>query len=235
MAENYRLAPAEAYARIGRIKFGETGLEDVLRTVADLAKATVPGADEVSVTLIRDTRPATAARTGELALALDESQYEHGRGPCLDAAAGLTTLVTADTTTDTRWPRWAEQAAGAGVLSALAVGLPVDDNVSGAINIYATAPDAFDPDAVALAQTFAGYAAVTVANAHGYDLQTALVRQMQAAMSSRAVIEQAKGIIMRDHRCGPDEAFRILTAVSQETNRRVRDVATALVARTESG
>src|SRR5688572_11780513 len=220
MSEHHRLAAAEAFARIGRIKFGETALDDVLRTVADLARATVPGADEVSVTLIRDSHATTAARTGELALALDESQYEQGSGPCLDAAAGITTLVTADTTADSRWPEWAKRAADAGVLSALAVGLPVDDGVTGALNIYAGAPDAFDRDAVVLAQTFAGYAAVTLANAHGYDLQTALVRQLQAAMGSRAVIEQAKGIIMGEHRCTADEAFRILTAVSQQSNRK---------------
>ncbi|MFI7542087.1 ANTAR domain-containing protein [Actinoplanes sp. NPDC049599] len=234
MAEHHRLPAAEAFARIGRIKFGETGLDDVLQIVADLAKATVPGADEVSVTLVRDTRATTAARTGELALALDEAQYGHGDGPCLDAAAGITTLVTPDTTADRRWPGWARRAADAGVLSALAVGLPVDDGVTGALNIYATAPAAFDRDAVVLAQTFAGYAAVTLANAHVYDLQSVLVRQVQAAMTSRAVIEQAKGILMRDHRCTPDEAFRILTAASRESNRKLRDVAAALVAGTAS-
>ena len=52
---------------------------------------------------------------------------------------------------------------------------------------------------------------------------------MQKAMESRAVIEQAKGIIMGDHRCAPDEAFAILTKLSQDTNRKLRDVAAALV------
>jgi AmiR/NasT family two-component response regulator len=56
---------------------------------------------------------------------------------------------------------------------------------------------------------------------------------MQAAMESRAVIEQAKGIIMGDRRCTADEAFRILRKLSQDTNRKVRDVAAALVARTQ--
>jgi AmiR/NasT family two-component response regulator len=117
------------------------------------------------------------------------------------------------------------------VRSALAVGLPVDQAVTGALNIYSTAPDAFGADAVAVARTFAGYAAVTVANAHVHGTQTALVEQLQAAMTSRAVIEQAKGIIMRDRRCGADEAFRVLSAASRDSNRKVRDVAAALVAR----
>jgi AmiR/NasT family two-component response regulator len=81
-----------------------------------------------------------------------------------------------------------------------------------------------------VAQTFAGYAAVALANAHLYDAQATLAQHMQAAMENRAVIEQAKGIIMGDRRCSPDEAFQILTKLSQDTNRKLRDVATALVA-----
>lgn len=231
MSDTQRLDAAEAFARIGRIKLAETDLDGVLQIIADLAKAAVPGADEVSVTLVRGSGPATVASTAALATALDESQYEQGRGPCLDAAAGLTTLACTDMHHESRWPGWAERCLDAGVHSTLAVGLPVQDTVTGAVNIYATAPGAFDTEAVVLAETFAGYASAALANAHVYDLQATLAQQMQAAMASRAVIEQAKGIIMGDRRCGPDEAFRILTEVSRTSNRRVRDVAAALVAR----
>jgi AmiR/NasT family two-component response regulator len=81
-----------------------------------------------------------------------------------------------------------------------------------------------------LAQTFAGYAAVALANAYLYYSTADLARHLQTAMTSRAVIEQAKGIIMAERRCTADEAFAFLTAVSQETNRKVRDVAATLVA-----
>ena len=103
--------------------------------------------------------------------------------------------------------------------------------MSGALNVYATKPDNFDQDAIILAQTFAGYAAVALANAHLYDVTATLAQHMQAAMANRAVIEQAKGIIMGDRRCTADEAFRILSKLSQDSNRKLRDVAAALVAR----
>ncbi len=92
------------------------------------------------------------------------------------------------------------------------------------------AEQAYDDEAVDLARTFAAYAAVAVANAHLYDSTAALAEQMRAAMANRAVIEQAKGIIMGERRCSPDEAFALLSKVSQDSNRKVRDVAAALVA-----
>jgi len=109
------------------------------------------------------------------------------------------------------------------------IGLPVHETVTGGMNIYATEPEAFDDDAVVLAQTFAGYAAVGLANAHLYDSTATLAQQMQVAMESRAVIEQAKGIIMGDRHCSAEEAFQILSKLSQDTNRKLRDIAQALV------
>jgi GAF domain-containing protein len=234
MSDTHRLAAAEAFTRIGRIKLGETDLNGVLQTIAELAKVTVPGADEVSVTLVRGTGAVTAAFTADSALALDEAQYKEGTGPCLEAAATLQTLATAHTSDESRWPAWAKRAHDAGFHSALAVGLPVQDGVTGAINVYSTTPDAFDDDAIELTRTFAAYAVVALANAHVYDIQSTLAQQMRAAMLSRAVIEQAKGIIMGDRRCTAEEAFRVLAEVSQHGNRKVRDVAAALVARAGS-
>jgi GAF domain-containing protein len=222
--------PTAAFAQLGRIKLSETDLTGVLATIADLARRSIPGAAEVSVTLVRTGRPKTAAFTGELARQVDESQYEEGHGPCLDAAAAATTFSIPRMTIEDRWPKWAATAAELGVLSSLAIGLPVEDAVTGALNIYAAKPEAFDDDAVVLAQTFSGYAAVALANAHLYDASASLAAHMQAAMASRAVIEQAKGVIMADRRCTADEAFRILTKTSRDSNRKLRDVAAALVA-----
>jgi GAF domain-containing protein len=231
MTNNEPMDPNEAFGQLGRIKLSDTDLNGVLDTIARLAKRTIPGASEVSVTLVRGKGAHTAAFTGDLALSLDESQYESGYGPCLDASAAAATMSVPEMASDTRWPRWAARAREMGVNSSLSIGLPVQDTVTGALNIYATTPEAFDDDAIVLGQTFAGYAAVALANAHLYDTTATLAQQMQAAMDSRAVIEQAKGIIMGERRCSADEAFRILTKVSQDTNRKLRDVAAALVAR----
>jgi GAF domain-containing protein len=230
MNDSQPMEPADAFEQLGRMKLGETDLNGVLDQVAHLAKRTLPGAGEVSVTLISDKDAHTAAYTGEVALALDEWQYGQGHGPCLDASDTPATLSLPDMATETRWPDWATRAEDAGVHSSLSIGLPIHDKISGALNVYATEAWAFDADAIILGQTFAGYAAVAIANAHLYDTQANLAQQMQAAMQSRAVIEQAKGIIMGSRHCTADEAFALLSQLSQDTNRKLRDVAAALVA-----
>ncbi|KUL28901.1 GAF and ANTAR domain-containing protein [Actinoplanes awajinensis] len=227
--------PTAAFRELARINLGETDLDGVLATVAELAKRAVPGAYEVSVTLIRDRGPHTVASTGEAADRIDKWQYERGSGPCLDACRDRTTLLVDDVGAERRWPGWEENTDVVGVHSALSVGLQIHERVSGALNIYATSARAFDPDAVVLAETFAGYAAIALANAHLYNTTLALTRNLQTAMENRAVIEQAKGIIMGQRHCTADEAFAILARASQESNRKLRDVATGLVDRAQRG
>ena len=79
--------PAAAFAELGGIKLAEVSLDDVLQRVAELAKRALPLPVEVSVTLIRGGVGHTAAFTSEVARDMDEGQYAHGRGPCLEAAA----------------------------------------------------------------------------------------------------------------------------------------------------
>jgi GAF domain-containing protein len=222
--------PTDAFAELGRVKLNETDLDGVLHKVAELAKRTITVVDAASVTLVRGRNAHTAAYTGDLALTLDEWQYADGVGPCLDAAATSTTLSVPDLTGEERWPDYIPRALKAGVLSSLSVGMPVTDNVAGALNLYSTRPYSFDDGAQALAQTFSEYASVALANAHLYNESSTLAQHMQTAMENRAVIEQAKGIIMGDRRCTAEEAFKILSKLSQDTNRKVRDVAAALVA-----
>ncbi|MEU4695333.1 GAF and ANTAR domain-containing protein [Actinoplanes sp. NPDC023714] len=215
------------------MKLGETDLDGVLHQVADLARRTLPGAGQVSITMIRGGAASTAAHTSETALLLDEHQYARSGGPSLEAAHGKATVVVPDTAGDDRWDGWPRLAAEAGFRSMLSIGLPVGEAMAGALNLYGERPRGFDDDGVTLAQTFVRYAGVALANAHLYDSTASLAQHLQAAMESRAVIEQAKGIIMGERRCSADEAFAMLTKVSQDSNRKLRDVAAALVERTQ--
>jgi AmiR/NasT family two-component response regulator len=107
------------------------------------------------------------------------------------------------------------------------------DEISGAVNIYGRRPAGFTDEDVTLAQSFAGYAAVALANAYLYHRTAEHTQQLQAAMDSRAVIEQAKGIIMAELRCSADDAYAFLARSAQDRNCEVWDVAAAVVVRTQ--
>ncbi|MET8147810.1 GAF and ANTAR domain-containing protein [Actinoplanes sp. NPDC049668] len=218
------------FSEIGQIKFSETDLNGVFERVADLARRSLPGADAAAVTIISEFVSRTVA-TGDLAQRLEEWQHQRRAGPSVDAAAGDLPVVIADAAADPRWAEWAAHATAAGVRAALSVGLPMHDSYSGALTVYSGTPSAFAGDSVARAKMLAGYAAVALANAHLYDSSASLAEHLRRAMEHRAVIEQAKGIIMGERRCTADEAFAILTSISQDTNRKLREVAAALVAK----
>ncbi|HEX9064917.1 MAG TPA: GAF and ANTAR domain-containing protein [Streptosporangiaceae bacterium] len=224
------LEPQAAFAELGRIKLGDHDLAAVLSRVAEVARQTLPGAADVSVTILDADRAATAAFTGQRALDLDETQYKHGHGPCLEVAQSSGTILISDMAAETRWPEFARRAVTAGIRSSVSVALPLQEAVLGALNVYGTELASFDPDTIELARTFAGYAAVAIANVHLYQATATLAENMRRAMETRAVIEQAKGIIIAQQHCTPEHAFELLTRLSQTNHRKLRDCATDIVA-----
>jgi GAF domain-containing protein len=171
------------------------------------------------------------ASSGALATTADEGQYAVGEGPCLDAARSASPVLVLDQEAESRWPSYLPVALSAGVRASLSV--PVDvPKGAGALNLYSRQANAFDDDVVAVAYDLAQYVGVVVNAADEWQRATALADQLKQALESRAVIEQAKGILMAERRCTPDEAFQRLVRLSQESHRKLRDVAHALVKQT---
>ncbi|NAZ87864.1 ANTAR domain-containing protein [Kineococcus sp. T90] len=224
------MQPEEAFTELGRLVVGQTPLHEVLTRVAELARACVPGAEEVSVTLLEGEKARSAAFTGRLAATLDERQYESGFGPCLDAAHSGGVVRVDDTSRDTTYPAFAAVAARQGVRSTVSVGMPVPQRVLGGLNAYRFEEEPLDAESVQLLQVFAGYAAIALANHSLYASAVALSEHLHTAMQSRAVIEQAKGIVMAQLRCDAEEAFQHLVTQSQHTNRKLRQIAEQVVA-----
>jgi len=206
-------------------------MDGLLQTVADLAKSVLPGGLEVSVTLVDGDRPTTIISTGQLAFDLDETQYEDGRGPCLHAATKGELTEIADTRADHRWPDFTSRAVERGTLSSLSVPLVIDQEqrVSGALNFYAREPNVFDGPSRTAAVAFGRHAAVASRTAYAYQIARDTAYNLHTALESRAVIDQAKGVLVERHKLTPDQAFEQLVRVSMHTNRKVRDVADHLV------
>jgi AmiR/NasT family two-component response regulator len=114
----------------------------------------------------------------------------------------------------------------------LSVPLPVQERVQGALNVYARASSAPVDRTRELVTRFAGYAVVPVSNMYLYETAVERAEHLQAALDSRAVIDQAKGILMERFKLTADQAFQALARISMETNTKVRDVAVRFV---ESG
>lgn len=200
----------------------------VLQRIVELTRQGMPAGTEVSVTLMRDERPSTAAYTDELAEELDETQYERGYGPCLDAALGGVFTEIADGRTEERWPDYVPRFLARGALSALAAPVPAAHPIAG-LNVYARTVRAFtDDDRSALVQ-FAAYAGAALTNLDALQDALDLAENLQKAMEFRSVIEQAKGVLIERHKLTADQAFRLLADASMRTNRKVRDVAEELV------
>ena len=219
------VAVQSAFDELGRISFAEHSLESVLHTVTELAGRVLPGHPVTSVTILRERGPATVASSGALALELDQTQYHLGDGPCLTAASTGQPAEIPDTRGPTVWSEFAARAAERGCDTILSVPLPVQERLQGALNVYARYSAAPAARTRELVTRFATYAVVPVSNMYLYETAIERAGHLQAALDSRAVIDQAKGILMERFKMTADQAFQALARISMENNTKVRDVA----------
>jgi GAF domain-containing protein len=222
---------------LSRVVFVDRTLSDVLTDVTAIAARGIPGAESTSITLLRGEKAFTVAHFGEIALAADELQYEHDSGPCMDAGRGGVLLRVDDMRTEERWPAYVAQVVAATpVRSSLSVPLPYQGSSIGALNIYSTEPAAFAaPESLRAGTDVAEVIAVVVANADAHAQLFDQARNMRMAMESRAVIEQAKGVLMAQRRVDAEQAFEILREASQRYNRKLRDIAFGIVDSVQAG
>jgi GAF domain-containing protein len=226
----------DLWRALSRVVLVGRSLEDVLGEITAIATPGIPGAESTSITLIRGERGYTVAHDGEMALAADELQYQEDAGPCLDAGRGGVVLRVDDLRTETRWPRYTARVVDTGARSSLSVPLPYQDATVGALNIYSGTPEAFaTPESLDAGLQVAEAVAVAVVNADAHAQLADHARNMRVAMDSRAVIEQAKGVLMAQRHIDADQAFDILRDASQRYNRKLRDISEGIVASTQEG
>ena len=220
-----------ALERLGRLSLRELSMEDLLQNIAELSGSVMPGRPEASVTLLVEDRARTVASSGKLATRLDERQYDQDDGPCLHAARSGELTEIVDARAETRWPDYARRAADEGCLSSLSLPLVIDqdEQVTGALNVYAREPAVFDDASRIAGLSFASYAAVAAGNLHAFRSARDIADNLRVALESRAIIDQAKGILMERHKLTADQAFQLLAEASMASNVKVRQVAEQLV------
>lgn len=214
---------ARQLSELARELHADLTTETLLDRIVMAAVTEVPGAQYAGITLVTGKDFSTRAASGELIERIDRVQHQTGEGPCLDAARHHETVRCDDLRADDRWPRFARQAAGLGVLSVLCFQLFAGGDSFGALNLYAANTAAFGQDSESTGILLASHAALAMAAAR---TETGLL----TAMDSREMIGQAKGILMERYKITAVEAFGLLVASSQAVNRKLRDVAEHLVA-----
>ncbi|MGY1752112.1 GAF and ANTAR domain-containing protein [Blastococcus sp. SYSU D01042] len=213
----------DVMSRVARRLQEEHGdVEGTLQAITAAAVATVPNAEECSISYVVDRRRVEPrAFTGELPERLDLLQQRLGEGPCLDAVWQSEVVRIDDMAIEERWPGFAQEASAAGIGSMMCFQLFVEGDQLGAMNLYARTAHAFDDEGPEIGQIFAGHAAIALAGAEHEE-------HLRAGIGSRDVIGQAKGILMERYRLTADQAFAALARVSQETNRKLVDIAREL-------
>lgn len=216
-------------AALSRFFVGDGTLEQTLTRVADLTVEAVTAADFVGITLPVEGRKRTAIFTDRASPEIDQAQYDSGEGPCLEAFAEMRITRVESTLEDGKWHEFRQAAAAHGVLSTISFPLVVDKKSIGAMNLYSRRERAFGDAEADVGMLYASQAAIVLANAQAYWDARELSVRLGDAMSHRAVIEQAKGILMGVQHCDADEAFEILVKASQRENVKLRTVAQRIV------
>ncbi len=217
-------------ADIGGVLESMDELSDYLERVVHAVRRHVEGCDEVGVTILSGDRPHTAAYTTVQTLEIDAAQYALDEGPCLDAARHRRENRVDDVCVDDgHWPRFTEQVSQEGMRALLALPLVSGDQCVGALNLYGWRVGAFRDLDVTLVRVAAQRCADAVVSLTALDGMRRLAGQLEQAMASRAVIEQAKGIVMAMRGLSEDEAFEVLRRSSQDRNIKVRELAQQVV------
>jgi GAF domain-containing protein len=219
---------------LSQFLLAESSMGDTLLRVTEITIDALPAAEMAGISLLgEDGTPTTGVFTHQEAPEIDGAQYDAGRGPCLDAWRERRVVRLEDVNAMVEeYPEFADAARRHGVTSVLSLPLVAGKHGLGALNLYATTSKAFSPDDEATGTVLAAAAAIVLANASAYWEASQLSEQLSEAMKSRAVIEQAKGVLMaRSPELDADGAFDVLRRASQRENVKLREIAQRIVDR----
>jgi transcriptional regulator with GAF, ATPase, and Fis domain len=220
---------AAAVAELQQLLLALDNVDEFLQQVAHLATEVLPSELSCGVTMRRDHRPITVASSDARASQVDEIQYHYDNGPCLAALNSGERVLIDDLAADGRWQDYQMPALAHGIRSSLSLPLHAEQKVVGALNLYATRARAFGSREQTVASGFADEASRALTLALRLVERAEMSQNLQHALASRAVIDQALGIVMGQNRCSADAAFDILRTTSQNRNVKLRDIAAAMV------
>jgi len=217
---------ADVFVEVADTLVDEFDLIDFLHNLADHA-VTVSGGSSAGLLLAdHDDSLHYVAASSASARYLELLQLQVEEGPCLDCYRTREPLITTDLSRETRrWPEFAPRAIEAGVHSVHAFPLRLRDRVIGAMNVFGDEPLPLEPSDVKVVQAMADVATIAILQERAIASAEVLTEQLQGALNSRIVIEQAKGVVSRAHGLTVDEAFAVLRTHARNNHLRLVDLA----------
>jgi anti-anti-sigma factor len=222
--------PAQTLRAVAAIPADDDVIHAALRMVVALSRATVGGADGVSVSLLRHGRLATVAASDQTVSDMDAHQYATGEGPCVDASVAGRRFHVESLDAEDRWPSFTPRAQALGINAILSSPLLAHDQPVGALNIYSRTVAAFGPEDQALASLFAAEASVILSDAGAEVTDSELASRLQDALWTRQVIAQAQGVIIERDGGDEDDAFDALRRASIDSGCQLHEQARDVVA-----
>ena len=220
----------QTLSRFAKVLPAQYDLELALAELTE-SVAAVLGLCGSGVTMAEDGRLRFVTAVSQASGELERIQEQEQSGPCQDAYdTGEAVCVTDVRVETTRWPEFAAAASRLGVAGVAGIPMRLTNHTIGALNLYAPEPREWTEDDIAAAAVLADVATSYVINASKMRQQQQLSEQLQQALVSRVVIEQAKGITAQKHAVTVDEAFHLMRGHARSNNASIRAVAEAIVA-----
>jgi GAF domain-containing protein len=220
---------ADRVADVARLLEGDEIPDEALHRLTSLAAELVPGGTAAAVTVAMAGGALTYAASDPRLEELHRLQADGDGGPVAETLRHNEPRRVDDMAAEGRWPAFCRAAAEAGFASCLVLPLRTDRQPAGAVALYGREPGVFRGAAHDIALLVAAQGGTAVHNAGLYRTCRRMVESLHAGLESRAVIEQAKGILHAELGVTPAEAFRLLSRYSQNTNQRVRKISAGLV------
>jgi transcriptional regulator with GAF, ATPase, and Fis domain len=218
--------PATVFAALAEIIYQGSGAGEVYAAICIAATLTVSGCDHASLLVRRDGRYVTMGASDQIARHVDDLERACGDGPCVDAIEDETPQIDSDLTTPSLWPKLAERVlAETPVRGAMGFRLLVDNQVTGALNLFSDTPNKFNTESAGQAVVLASFATVAInAIAQGDDAAT-----LRRGLLSNREIGKAVGMLMLLNDVSEHEAFEVLRRYSQDLNIKLADVARTVI------
>jgi GAF domain-containing protein len=218
---------ADAFVEVADTLVDDFDVVDFLDRLTEHAVAVSAAAAAGLMLSDHDNRLQLMAATDENARSVELFQLQNSDGPCLDAFRLGEPVVNADLAhAGARWPLFAPRAIEAGFRSVHAFPMRLRDQTIGALNLFGSEDHRFAPDEMRVVQALADIATIGLLQQRSIADAANLTAQLQAALNSRIVIEQAKGAFAQLHDVTVDEAFRRLRQEARTSRRKLTDVCT---------